>query len=125
MGVSLFFDQGCAFPAYKEAVKLPKEYALSARLAFTKGGCRGLGMAKSTELKLPNWMVAASRTSALYRNYSKVGLARRAALRSAEGRATCFGSAINYPANEECLELPRRWGNLWVLRAEEAPTRHG
>jgi hypothetical protein len=33
-------------PTYKEAVKLAKEYALSARLAFTKGGCRGLGMAK-------------------------------------------------------------------------------
>jgi len=64
--VSLFFDQGCAIPTYKEAVKLAKEYALSARLAFTKGGCRGLGHGKKVpELKLPNWMVAASRTSAL------------------------------------------------------------
>ena len=67
-----FFDQGCAMPTYKEAVKLAKEYALSARLAFTKGGCRGLGHGKKVpELKLPNWMVAASRTSALYRHYSK------------------------------------------------------
>jgi hypothetical protein len=64
--VSLFFGQGCAIPTYKEAVKLAKEYALSARLAFTKGGCRGLGHGKKVpELKLPNWMVAASRTSAL------------------------------------------------------------
>jgi hypothetical protein len=64
--VSLFFDQGCAIPTYKEAVKLAKEYALSARLAFTKRGLPRLGAwQKSTELKLPNWMVAASRTSAL------------------------------------------------------------
>ena len=42
-----FFDQGCAMPSYKEAVKLAKEYALSARLAFTKqGAAEAWAMAK-------------------------------------------------------------------------------
>jgi hypothetical protein len=42
-----FFEQGCAMPTYKEAVKLAKEYALSARLAFTKqGAAEAWAMAK-------------------------------------------------------------------------------
>jgi hypothetical protein len=42
-----FFDQGCATPTYKEALKLAKEYALSARLAFTKqGAAEAWGIAK-------------------------------------------------------------------------------
>ena len=109
-------------PTYEELVKLAKKYAVSAHLAFTKEGLPSIG---AWQKSMPNWVVAASRTSALYRNYSKERLARRAALRGAEGRATGFGGPTNYPANEECLELPHRWGNLWVLRAKEAPARHG
>jgi hypothetical protein len=67
-----FFDQGCAMHAYKEAVKLAKEYALSARLAFTKqGAAEAWAMAKKYQDEAAKLMVAASRTSALYRHYSK------------------------------------------------------
>jgi hypothetical protein len=68
--VVCFFDQGCAMPTYKEAVKLAKEYALSARLAFTKqGAAEAWGIAKKYQMRLPNWILAESRTSAL-RHYS-------------------------------------------------------
>jgi hypothetical protein len=47
VGVSLFFEQGCAMPTYEEAVKLAKKYAVSAHLAFTKeGAAEYWGMAK-------------------------------------------------------------------------------
>ena len=109
-------------PTYEELVKLAKKYAVSAHLAFTKEGLPSIGAwQKSTKLMLPNWVVAASRTSALYRNYSKERLARRVALRGAEGRANGFGGPTNYPANEECLELPHRWGIYGCCELRKPP----
>ena len=66
-------------PTYEELVKLAKKYAVSAHLAFTKEGLPSIG---AWQKSMPNWVVAASRTSALYRHYSKeTSAARRVARR--------------------------------------------